>query len=231
MLVLTIVIAALLLPALAEAKVTCAEPQRPAGAVPLRGLPYGPVAGREYRLTAVLRPDEGVNPAPHLAAEYCGAGSEPVPGAGGWFRARGDGEYTLVLRFDRPGPWVLSFMDRRGVFHPLGFRQVRPAGGPDLPPKQPLRDRVAHQGAESLRNPWPRFGYGDVTGLASLPLQQLLWIFQPGAVLEQQAHLAVARVYRADVAGLGVAEADPVPAPVDALAEVRLGGQDRLTRP
>jgi hypothetical protein len=167
MLVLAIVIAALLLPAVAQAKVTCEEPQRPAGHTPLFGVPDAPVVGREYRLSAIPLPDRGVNPAPHLAAEYCGVARRPVAGAGGWFRAREGGRYTLVLRFDRPGPWALSFMDRRGVFHPLGFRQVRGAGErqPALPPQQ-----------------W---------------LGQLLWIFQPGAVLERQAHLRLAPVYPA----------------------------------
>jgi hypothetical protein len=156
MFVLAIVIAALLLPAGAQAKVTCEEPQRPADHIPLFGLPDAPVAGREYRLSVTLLLDRGVNPAPHLAAEYCGVARRPVAGAGGWFRARGDGRYTLVLRFDRPGPWALSFMDRHGVFHPLGFRQVRPV---------------------------PRFRDDQVTGLASLALDRLLWIFRPGAVL------------------------------------------------
>ena len=126
---LALVIAALLLPSVADAKITCEEPRRLAEDVPLLGVPDAPVEGREYRITAILRPDEGVNPTPHLAAEYCGGGPphEATAGAGGWFRARGSGVYALRLRFDHPGPWALSFMDRHGMFHTLGFRNVRPA--------------------------------------------------------------------------------------------------------
>jgi hypothetical protein len=129
LLVPALVIAALLLPSVAEAKITCEVPQLPAGDVPLLGVPDAPVVGREYRVKAILRPDEGVNATPHLGAEYCGGGppQEATAGAGGWFRARGSGVYTLRLRFDHPGPWALSFMDRHGMFHALGFRHVRPA--------------------------------------------------------------------------------------------------------
>jgi hypothetical protein len=159
MLVLALVIAALLLPAPAEAKVTCEEPVRPAAEVPLRGLPDAPIAGREYRLTTVLRAEVGVNPAPHLAAEYCGGGArhESPAGAGGWFRPRagfGGDFYVLDLRFERAGPWALSFMDRSGVFKNLGLRHVRPAGEAELPRQQPL------------------------AGLAFLALEQVLWIFE-----------------------------------------------------
>jgi hypothetical protein len=153
---------ALLLPTVAEAKITCEEPQRAARQAPLRGLPDSPVAGREYRLTAVLRTDAGVNPAPHLAAQHCGplAPHEVAAGAGGGFQRRGRGVYTLVLRFDRPGPWALSFMDRHGRFHGLGFRQVRPEREAEPAPEQPL-----------------------VARLGALALEQVLWIFEPGAVL------------------------------------------------
>jgi hypothetical protein len=155
-----IVIAALLLPAAAEAKVTCEEPQRPAEDAPLLGVPDAPVEGREYWITAILRPDEGVNAAPHLAAEYCGRDRHLSisAGAGGWFRSRGRGVYVLRLRFDRPGRWALSFMDRHGMFHALGFRPVHPAGGAQPAPQQPLGDR-------------------QLTGLAFLDLERAVWIF------------------------------------------------------
>jgi hypothetical protein len=124
---------ALVLPAAAQAKVTCEQPGRPARDVPIRGLPAHPVAERTYRLVATLRPDEGVNPAPHLGAEYCGgdAPREAMAGAGGWFRRvpGGGGAYVLELRFASPGPWAVSFMDRHGHFHELGLRSVRPANG------------------------------------------------------------------------------------------------------
>jgi hypothetical protein len=160
MFVLAIVIAALLLPAVAEAKVSCEEPQRPAEDAPLLGLPDAPVEGREYWITAILRRDEGVNPTPHLAAEYCGRGRHlpTAAGGGGWFRSRGGGVYVLRLRFDRPGPWALSFMDRHGMFNALGFRHVRPAGGAEPAPQQPLGDQ-------------------HPTGLPFLTLERAVWIF------------------------------------------------------
>jgi len=154
------VIAALLMPAAAAAKVTCEEPRRPAEDVPLRGLPDAPIEGREYRLTAVLRAEVGVNPAPHLAVEYCGddVPRESAASPGGWFRerrGRGADVYVLDLRFDHPGPWTLAFMDRTGAFKELGFRHVRAADGEERPP-----------------------GDHRVTGLAALSVEHLLWIFQ-----------------------------------------------------
>jgi hypothetical protein len=128
---LALVLAALVLPAAAQAKVTCEQPTRPETA-PLRGLPDHPIAGRVYQLTARL-PDRGVNPVPHLGAEYCGPGvpREATAGAGGWFtRVPGSGGgYLLRLRFPSAGPWAVSFMDRHGRFHELGFRSVLPANG------------------------------------------------------------------------------------------------------
>jgi hypothetical protein len=182
---------ALLLPTVAEAKITCEEPQRPARQAPLRGLPDTPVAGREYRLTAVLRPDAGVNPAPHLAAQHCGplAPHEVAAGAGGGFQRRGRGVYTLVLRFDRPGPWALSLMDRHGRFHELGFRQVRAA-------EPRLERRQGHDGAgdpaKPLRERRPKLRDRRVAALTGFVLEQVLWIFHPGAVhrlAERLGHL------------------------------------------
>jgi hypothetical protein len=129
---LALVLAALLLPAAAEAKVTCEQPTRPKPGAPLRGLPDHPIAGRVYQLTARL-PDRGVNPVPHLGAEYCGRDvpRESKAGAGGWFRRvpGSGGGYLLRLRFPSAGPWAVSFMDRHGRFHELGIRSVRPTGG------------------------------------------------------------------------------------------------------
>jgi hypothetical protein len=131
--VLVILLAALLLPAAAQAKVTCEQPPQPARDVPLRGLPEHPISGRSYRIVAWQRPDEGVNPAPHLGAEYCGddAPLEALAGAGDWFRRvpGGGGHYELELRFPVAGPWAVSFMDRWGRFHDLGVRTVLPANG------------------------------------------------------------------------------------------------------
>jgi hypothetical protein len=193
---LAIAIAALLLPAAADAKLTCDGARRPERDVPLRGLPGDLVAGRVYRLTATLRPDEGVNHAPHFAAEHCG---DPVPheaaaGAGGWFRRQGGdgaGVYVLELRFTASGPWALSFMDRHGRFHDLGLRWVEKAGRRELTPEEALGDGVVHEGTELPGELWSRFGNHDMPGLASVSLEQSLWIFQPGAVLEEQVHLAV----------------------------------------
>src|SRR5918992_3331367 len=82
-----LLVAALALPAAAQARVPCTPPAGPEPGAPLRGLPDHPVADRTYRLTATL-PDRGVNPVPHLGAEYCGwaAPHESRAGAGGWFR-------------------------------------------------------------------------------------------------------------------------------------------------
>jgi hypothetical protein len=228
---LAILLAALVLPAAAQAKVTCEEPRRAGRDVPLRGLPAAPEVDRVYRLTATLQDGEGVNPAPHLAAEYCGGGAahEATAGAGGWFSARGNGRYVLDLRFTHPGPWAVSFMDRDGVFHDLGIRRVGPTER--LAPEQALGDGVVNQGAELRGEAGPRLADHDVPGLGSLALEQALWIFEPGAVLEQQAHLALAGVDGAHVAGFGVTEADPVPARVDALGQIGLGGQHRVADP
>jgi hypothetical protein len=141
---LAILVAVLLLPAAAHAKVTCEGPREPARDVPLRGLPDSPIAGRTYLVTA--RSGKGVNPTPHLGAEHCGGHvpHEATAGAGGWFRRVGDGVYELDLRFPAPGPWAVVYMDRDGRFHELGMRTVRPANGfwpafgPALWPVEPL---------------------------------------------------------------------------------------------
>jgi hypothetical protein len=122
-----IAVALLALPAAAAAKITCAEPRTPAPNLPLRGVPDDPVADRTYRITATLRADVGVNPAPYLGAEYCGddAAPESMAGAGGWFRRQGAGVYAVELRFPDPGPWAVAFMDRHGHFHELDLPPVR----------------------------------------------------------------------------------------------------------
>jgi hypothetical protein len=162
--VLGILLVALLLPASAEAKVTCEGPHIPDRDAPLRGLPDHPIVGRTYRLTATL-PDRGVNPVPHLGAEYCGraAPHESRAGAGGWFRRvpGAGGTYLLELRFRSAGPWAVSFMDRHGWFYELGIRTVLPANGISTArQQQPVRSEV-----------------GGGTALLRQPLGQLLWIF------------------------------------------------------
>ena len=161
--VLGILLVALLLPASAEAKVTCGGPQSRDRDAPLRGLPDHPVVGRTYRLTATL-PDRGVNPVPHLGAEYCGwaAPHESRGGAGGWFRRvpGAGGTYLLELRFRSAGPWAVSFMDRHGWFYELGIRTVLPANG-----ISPARAR-----------PPVRSGVRGGTALLRQPLGRLLWI-------------------------------------------------------
>jgi hypothetical protein len=155
--------AVLVLPAaVAQAKITCEEPHLRDRGAPVEGLPEAPVAGRTYTVTATLAPDEGVNPTPHLGAEYCGDAvpHEATAGAGGWFRRRGGGEYVLELRFRHHGPWMVSFMDRHGGFHELGMRTVLPANGFwPAPDPEPL-PRAA------LR------AFGPV-----------VWMFEPGALL------------------------------------------------
>jgi hypothetical protein len=186
--VLALVIATMLLPAVAEAKVTCEGARQPERDVRLRGLPDDPVAGRVYRLTATLRPDEGVNHAPHLGAQHCGdrVPHEARAGAGGWFRRQnvhGDRVYGLDLRFSAPGPWALSFMDRAGRFHDLGWRWVETPGGRELAPQQPLGDGVVDQGAELLGALGLDFPGRDVPGPGALALEEVLWIFAAGAAL------------------------------------------------
>jgi hypothetical protein len=68
---------------------------------------------------------------------------------------------------------------------------VEKAGRRELTPEEALGDGVVHEGAELPGELWSRFGNHDMPGLASLSLEQSLWIFQPGAVLEEQVHLAV----------------------------------------
>jgi hypothetical protein len=157
--VLALLLAALLLPAAAEAKVTCAPVDAEPG-VPLRGLPEHPVARRTYPLAVTLL-DRGVNPTPHLGAEYCGDDRphHSAAGAGGWFRrVRGSGGgYALDLRFPFAGPWAASFMDRDGGFHELGVITVLPANG------------ISPAAA-------PRLATRDVPPLRR-PLGQVLWIF------------------------------------------------------
>jgi hypothetical protein len=125
---LAFVLAALMLPAAAEAKITCAEPLRPEPDPPfLSGVPDDPVAGKTYRITIRLRADVGVNAVPYLGAEYCGDGvpRDSMSGAGGWFRQRGADVYIVDLRFPSPGPWAVSYMDKHGWFHELDLPPVR----------------------------------------------------------------------------------------------------------
>jgi hypothetical protein len=155
-----LLVAVLALPAAAQAKVTCTPPAGREPGAPLHGLPDHPIADRTYRLTATL-PDRGVNPVPHLGAEYCGHDRTPesVAGAGGWFRRvpGAGGSFALELRFPSAGPWAVSFMDRDGRFHELGILTVLPADG-FSPSRSP---RVEDRGAALLRR----------------PLRQALWIF------------------------------------------------------
>jgi hypothetical protein len=154
--------AALVLPAAAQAKITCKEPRTPDPDVPVEGLPEAPVAGRTYTVTATLAPDEGVNPVPHLGAEYCGdaVANAATAGAGDWFKRRGRGEYVLELRFRHPGPWMVSFMDRHGHFHELGMRTVLPANGV-----------------------WPAPDPEPVPRAALRAFGLVVWIFERGALL------------------------------------------------
>jgi hypothetical protein len=63
------------------------------------------------------------------------------------------------------------------------------------------------------------------------PSKQALVVPEANAVLEQKPDLPLTGVDRAHVAGVGVAEADAVPAAVDALGQVRLARQDGLAHP
>jgi hypothetical protein len=161
--VLAILLAALLLPPAAHAKVSCASPAHAEPGVPLRGLPQQPIADRTYRLVATL-PEGGVNPAPHLGAEHCGEDvpRDSIAGAGGWFRrVPGAGEgFLLELRFPSAGPWAVVFMDRDGGHHELGMLTVLPANGisPARAPRVTARKLA----------------------LLHRPLGQVLWIFEPG---------------------------------------------------
>ena len=126
---LAVVLAAAVLPSSAMAKFTCDARGRPPEGIALRGLPASPLAGRSYRIVVTLPRSTGVNARPYLGAQHCGRGSggEPAPGIDGWFRpvgAQGSRVFTLDVRFPRPGPWALSFMDLDGSFYDFGLRQV-----------------------------------------------------------------------------------------------------------
>ena len=118
------------LPSSAGAKFTCEQRGlQPVGAA-LRGLPASPIAGRSYRIVVTLPTSTGVNPRPYLGAQHCerAGGREPAPAIDGRFRrvgGQGSRVFALNLRFPRPGPWALSFMDLDGSFYDLGLRQVR----------------------------------------------------------------------------------------------------------
>jgi hypothetical protein len=123
-------VSALLLADDALAKFTCDERGQPPDTIALRGLPASPIAGRSYPLLVTLPTGYGANPAPYLGGQYCGTAGEraTVPGLNGSVRrvgGNGSRVFALELRFPRPGPWALSFMDLDGTFYDFGLRRVK----------------------------------------------------------------------------------------------------------
>lgn len=116
----------LLLPASAEADITCARPGSLTD-VELRGLPRAPEAAKEYRVTLDLPRRHAISPHPRLLILRCprvgsrnrGDLLDEVPGVD-----TGEGTYAFAVRFARPGRWRMVAFDRSGLFHDLGFLNV-----------------------------------------------------------------------------------------------------------
>jgi hypothetical protein len=110
----------------------------------------------------------------------------------------------------------------------LGRRRPTTAARPT---KQALGNGIADEASERVGESIVGGAHGDVPGLRALALQQPVGVVQPRAVLEQQPHLCAAWIDGTDVAGVGMAKADAVPALVDAFTEVRLGREHDLPDP
>jgi hypothetical protein len=135
---LVLALGGLLVPAAAEAKVTCEGGGIPGAPVALPGLPAEPEADRLYQLTLDLPDAHAVNPRPILMAVRC----EPLdPRAGTYgpdgsdsalFRGTtaGAGGSRFDVRFRGPGRWRLASMDVSGHFRDHGFYAVQPASSP-----------------------------------------------------------------------------------------------------
>lgn len=119
-----------LVPAGADAKITCADGGAPTADIEVGGLPGRPEAARTYPLMLDLPRRHAVNPDPLLLILRCeierkerhhlaGAESNQIAGVD-----TGEGAYSFDVRFERPGRWRMVAMDRSGLFHDLGFLRV-----------------------------------------------------------------------------------------------------------
>src|SRR6266540_435580 len=97
--------------------------------------------------------------------------------------------------------------------------------------QQSLSDRLLDERLDRRSGRTVRARHGERSRLGCLPDQSSLGVDERRAVLEEQVDSLVARVDGADVACLGMVEADPAPAAIDTFDEIRIRREHGGARP
>lgn len=121
--------AALAVPAVAGAKVSCEYRGERIDADRVSGLPSEPVAGRTYAVTLASRGMTVIDSSPNLTVLDCaGPGPEPADLDGFRLAQTGaPGKYTADVSFPGPGRRTVSVTGLRPAHIDLGAYQVRAA--------------------------------------------------------------------------------------------------------
>lgn len=135
-------LAGLLLPSGAEAKITCASPPQRAQRS-FEGLPSKPLAGVAYEAEIRTASRNNANPEPLLFVLRCEGAEDrefvqltPIDPQGG----SADGRRRFRVEFERAGDWRIALMDRAGRFFDAGRYAVRS-------PRAPIEGGVEEDGS------------------------------------------------------------------------------------